>query len=512
MHQAAAGANCGSDSHPAVQTVGLTRDFPGVRALDSVDFSLESGEVHVLFGENGAGKSTLISMLAGAIKPTSGQILVRGQQVEIDSVHAARGLGISAVFQEFSLIPQMTIAQNMFLGAEELRRGMLNPGLEVRKAQEVLDSLEFRLEPGTPVDRLSRAEQQIVEIAKALRSELSVLILDEPTASLTSQETDRLFRLIRRIRRQRVGVIHITHRIAEIKEIGDRVTVLRDGRRVETVPAASASNDELVRLMTGRVFGELFPKVNSSPGDVLLEAENLHSADGALNGASATVRQGEIVGLAGLVGSGKSRFGKACFGAHRLSSGTIRFKGEVITKPTPAGMLDRGFMYLPSDRRQEGLMMTRPAMENISLAALAELPVSNGWVINGRRERALAGGLANRLNLSPRRLDLTTEHFSGGNQQKLMLARSLTRRFDLFVFDEPTVGVDVGTRAAIYEFISELCGQGAAILLISSDLPEILMLSDRVHVLFAGTVQAELSGEDITEENILASFFEGEAS
>ena len=510
-HQAAAGANCGSDSRPAVQTVGLTRDFPGIRALDSVDFSLDEGEVHVLFGENGAGKSTLISMLAGAIKPTSGQILVRGRQVEIDSVHAARGLGISAVFQEFSLIPQMTIAQNMFLGAEEVRRGMLNSGLEVRKAQKVLDSLEFRLEPGTRVDRLSRAEQQIVEIAKALRSELSVLILDEPTASLTNQETDQLFRLIRRIKRQGVGVIYITHRIAEIREVGDRVTVLRDGRRVDTVPAASASNDELVRLMTGRVFGELFPDVNSSPGDVLLEAEDLHSADGALNGASATVRKGEIVGMAGLVGSGKSRFGKACFGAHRLSSGTIRFKGEVIAKPTPAGMLDRGFMYLPSDRRNEGLMMTRPAMENISLAALSGLPFSNGWMVKSRRERSVAEGLADRLNLSPKRLDLTTEHFSGGNQQKLMLARSLTRHFDLFVFDEPTVGVDVGTRAAIYGFISNLCEEGAAILLISSDLPEILMLSDRVHVLFAGTVRAELAGEDITEENILASFFEGGA-
>ena len=511
-HPAGEGTDNRDNPCPLIQTVALTRDYPGIRALDDVDFFLRAREVHVLFGENGAGKSTLISMLAGATRPTSGKILFRGQPVEFDNVHAARNLGISAVFQEFSLIPQMSVAENMFLGAEERRRGLLDSRIQMKKAQAVLDSLDFHLDPGKRVDRLSRAEQQMVEIAKAFRSDLSVLILDEPTASLTSHETEHLFGLLRRLKQQNVGIVYITHRIAEINEVGDRVTILRDGRFVDTVDAKFTSEDELVRLMTGRVVGEVFPKVTFQPGDTILEVENLHTVDGSLNGASAVVRKGEIVGIAGLIGSGKSKFGRACFGALGLRKGSITFKGERIAKPTPREMLDRGLLYLPSDRRDDGLMMMRPAFENISLAAIGMRPFSNGWIVDGRQERKTADSLAARLNLSPRRLDQATEQFSGGNQQKLMLARSLTRNFDLFVFDEPTVGVDVGTRTAIYEFIAELCKQGAAILLISSDLPEILNLSNRVYVFFAGSIQVELTGDDIDEENVLASFFEREAA
>ena len=512
QHRAGEGTEDHGDPCPLVQTVALTRDYPGIRALDNVEFSLRAGEVHVLFGENGAGKSTLISMLAGATMPTSGQILFRGRAVEFDNVHAARNLGISAVFQEFSLIPQMSVAENMFLGAEERRRGLLHSGAQTMKARAVLDDLDFRLDPTERIDRLSRAEQQMVEIAKAFRSDLSVLILDEPTASLTSHETDHLFALLRRLRKQDVGIVYITHRIAEIREIGDRVTILRDGRFVDTVDAKSTSEDELVRLMTGRVVGEVFPKVSSEPGDTVLEVRNLHTDDGSLNGVSATVRKGEIVGLAGLIGSGKSRFGKACFGAVGLRRGTVTFKGERIPKPTPRTMLDRGLLYLPPDRRDDGLMMMRPAFENMSLAAVGMRPFSNGWIVDGRRERKITGALAERLKLAPPRLDRTTEQFSGGNQQKLMLARSLTRRFDLLIFDEPTVGVDVGTRSAIYEFIAELCELGAAVLLISSDLPEILNLSSRVYVFFGGSIQVELAGDQINEENVLASFFEREAA
>ena len=512
QHRAGEGAEDQGDPCPLVQTAALTRDYPGIRALDNVDFSLRAGEVHVLFGENGAGKSTLISMLAGATRPTSGQILFRGRAVEFDNVHAARNLGISAVFQEFSLIPQMTVAENMFLGAEERRRGLLHSGTQTKKARAVLDSLDFHLDPGERVDRLSRAEQQMVEIAKAFRSDLSVLILDEPTASLSAHEAEHLFDLLRRLRRQDVGIVYITHRIAEIREIGDRVTILRDGRFVDTVDARTTSEDELVRLMTGRVVGEVFPDVAFGPGETVLEADDLHTVDGSLNGVSATVRRGEIVGVAGLIGSGKSRFGRACFGALELRKGTVTFKGARIPKPAPRTMLDRGLLYLPPDRRDEGLMMMRPAFENMSLASIGVRPFSNGWYVEGGRERVIAGDLASRLHLSPRRIDRATELFSGGNQQKVMLARSLTTKFDLFIFDEPTVGVDVGTRSSIYEFITELCKRGAGILLISSDLPEILNLSNRVYVFFGGSIQAELSGGEITEENVLASFFEREAA
>lgn len=512
QHRAGEGTDDRGDPCPLIRTVALTRDYPGIRALDNVDFSLRAGEVHVLFGENGAGKSTLISMLAGATRPTSGKILFRGRAAEFENVHAARKLGIGAVFQEFSLIPQMSVAENMFLGAEVGRRGLLHARTQERKARAVLDSLEFDLDPGKRVDRLSRAEQQMVEIAKAFRSDLSVLILDEPTASLTSHETEHLFRLLRRLKRQDVGIVYITHRIAEINEVGDRVTVLRDGRFVDTVDARATSDDELVRLMTGRVVGEVFPQVAFRPAETVLTAEHLHTIDGSLNGVSASVRRGEIVGLAGLIGSGKSRFGRACFGALELGAGAITFRGERIPKPRPHDMLDRGMLYLPSDRRDDGLMMMRPAFENMSLPAIGMRPFSNGWIVDGRRERRVVEDLAARLNLPPGRLDRAAEQFSGGNQQKLMLARSLTRKFELFVFDEPTVGVDVGTRTAIYEFIVELCRQGAAVLLISSDLPEILNLCNRVYVLFAGSIQVELTGDAITEENVLASFFEKEAA
>lgn len=501
-------------ARPLLETVGLTKDYPGIRALDNMNFSLNAGEVHVLFGENGAGKSTLISMLAGANSPTAGKILFNGEAVELDSVHTARELGISAVFQEFSLIPQMTVAENMFLGAEPTRNGILQQKLQQQSAQELLDSLDFNISPTSRIDSLTRAEQQMVEIAKGFRSDLSVLILDEPTASLTHHETEQLFKLIEKLKAREVGIIYITHRMAEIGEIGDRITILRDGKFIDTIDANTTTEEELVDLMTGREVGHVFPKVEFAPGDVTLEVSELRTVGGSVNGASVSVRGGEIVGLAGLVGSGKSKFAQACFGAIDVEDGTICFKGEVIARPSSKDMLKRGFIYLPSDRRSDGLMMMRPARENISIASLDIAPFSKsgGFFLDNKGEADFVDQLTDRLNLSPRKSERDAGMFSGGNQQKLMLARSLTRQFDLIVFDEPTVGVDVGTRAAIYEFIAELCANGAAILLISSDLPEILNLSNRAYVFHQGRIQAELVGPEITEENVLSNFFEKDAA
>lgn len=503
-----------SGACPLLETVGLTKDYPGIRALDDMNFNLEAGEVHILFGENGAGKSTLISMLAGANTPTAGKILFNGNAVELDSVHTARGLGISAVFQEFSLIPQMTVAENMFLGAEPTRNGFLQHKAQQQSAQQILDSLDFHLSPVRRANTLTRAEQQMVEIAKAFRSDPSVLILDEPTASLTNHETEQLFKLINKLKTKNVGIIYITHRMAEITEIGDRITILRDGKFIKTVDAKSTTEEELVDLMTGREVGQIFPKIDFNPGETTLEVDNLRTVGGSVNGASVTVRSGEIVGFAGLVGSGKSKFAQACFGAIDIESGSIKFMGEKVERPTSKDMLKRGFLYLPSDRRSDGLMMMRPARENISIASLDIAPFSKpGSVfLNRKGEAAFVDQLTERLNLSPRKSERDAGMFSGGNQQKLMLARSLTRKFDLIVFDEPTVGVDVGTRAAIYDFIAELCANGAAILLISSDLPEILNLSNRAYVFYQGRIQAELAGDDITEENVLSHFFEKDAA
>ncbi len=359
---------------------------------------------------------------------------------------------------------------------------------------------------------LTRAEQQMVEIAKAFRSELSVLILDEPTASLTERETAQLFKLIEQVKAQGVGVIYITHRLSEIRRIGDRITVLRDGRYVATVDAQTTPEGELVRLMTGRVYDELFPKVRFKPGRELLSVERLTTASGSVVEASLSVCAGEIVGLAGLVGSGKSEVARACFGLEKIAEGHVRLKGEEVTGQGPKRMLKRGFFYVPPDRRDEGLMMMRPVRENVSLPSLTLAPFGNGALLDRRGETDRVRRLAEQLNLQPPRIERAVEAFSGGNQQKVLLAKSRTRPVQVFAFDEPTVGVDVGTRVAIYEFIRDLCEAGAGILLISSDLPEVLNLSNRAYVFYRGRVQAELAGDEITEEKVLSHFFERDAA
>jgi ribose transport system ATP-binding protein len=491
---------------------GITKRFPGVLALDGVDFDLRAGEVHVLFGENGAGKSTLISIIAGAQKPQAGSLRMRGETVELSSVHDARERGISAVFQEFSLVPQLTIEENLFLGAEITVGGLLSKRALHAKAEEILERLGFPLRPSQPVMYLSRAEQQMVEIAKAFRSDLSVLILDEPTSSLTERETEQLFRLIEQAKAEGVGIIYITHRMSEIRRIGDRITVLRDGRYIDTVDAKQCTDEELLRLMTGRVIDQVFPKIAFDPKEEILSVEGLSTANGELRDISISVRRGEVVGIAGLIGSGKSEVARACFGLEPLSAGRVAFDGEETTGLGPRKMLDRGFFYVPPDRRAEGLVMMRSVRENIALPSLRLSRFSGPILLKLAAERAEVTEICKRLNLQPRAIERAADHFSGGNQQKILLGKSLTRKVKLFVFDEPTVGVDVGTRVAIYEFIRDLCEAGAAILLISSDLPEILHLTNRVYVMYRGVLRSEFVGENITEENVLGDFFEKEAA
>lgn len=498
---------------PLLQARGIVKDYPGVRALDGVDFELLAGEVHVLFGENGAGKSSLISILAGASRPGEGAISFKGERVELGSVHEARELGISAVFQEFSLVPQLTVEDNLVLGAEP-RNGIFLDRKEIRReAVRILAELGFGIDPRKRVGALMRAERQMVEIAKAFRSDLSVLVLDEPTASLTNHEADRLFGLIEDLTARGVGIVYITHRMSEIRRIADRITILRDGRRVDAVDAESTSEDDLVRLMTGRVVGAVFPDLDLEPGDeTVLQVDEVTAFGGGVSEVSLNVRAGEIVGLSGLVGSGKSRIMQACFGAAPIEGGKVAFLGRDVTGASPRENIRDGFLYLPSDRRSEGLMMMRSVRENMALAALDVRPFSRGILMDRKGEGKAVDELAERLNLSPRRVEDPVDRFSGGNQQKAMLARSLTRPCRLIAFDEPTVGVDVGTRAAIYEFILGLAKRGVAIVLVSSDLPEILRLTNRAYVFYRGRVQAELDREQLTEENVLARFFEKEAA
>jgi len=491
---------------PLLQTSGLTKRYPGVVALDAVDFDLRAGEVHVLFGENGAGKSSLISLLAGANTPSAGDIRMRGVPVQFANVHEARRHGISAVFQEFSLVPTLTVAQNLSLGEEPRSGGMLDRKALRERARSMLADLGFDIGVDRLVAGLTRAEQQMVEIAKSLRGSVSVLILDEPTASLTDTEAQRLFALVARLKARGVGIVYISHRMHEITLIADRVTVLRDGHKIATSDAKATSPERLIEQMSGRAIEKIYPHIRHQPGEVVLQIDRLHSASGVRD-ASLTVRRGEVVGLAGLVGCGKSELFRAVYGLDAVTAGSVQFRGQLRTGAKIRQLLDEGLFYLPPDRKGEGLVMGFSARSNITLPLLhGPLHGRGGW-LRRRLGRKLASEAAERVELAPRNLERPVALLSGGNQQKVLFGKGLTRDAVLYVFDEPTVGVDIATRCALYLLIQQLCEAGAAVVVISSDLPEVLHLSHRVYVMSQGQITGELEGEAINESRVLNLFF-----
>ncbi|MEO8923336.1 MAG: sugar ABC transporter ATP-binding protein [Caldimonas sp.] len=490
-----------------LETRGLSKFYPGVRALDGVDFDLLAGEVHVLFGENGAGKSTLISLIAGANTPSEGMLQIDGQVVRPGSVREARSLGISAVFQEFSLIPTLSVTENLFLGAEPRRAGLLDRAAMRRRARDLLAELEFDLDPDQPVASLTRAQQQMVEIAKGLRGKLSVLILDEPTASLTDKETRRLFALIDKLKRDGVGIVYITHRMQEITEIADRVTVLRDGRKIATVDAKTTSHSTLIEMMAGRAVEQIYPHIAAQPGKVLLDVLDVSTRGGVRN-ASIQVRAGEVLGIAGLVGSGKSEIFRAIYGLDRIIAGRVRFDGNDRTGATTASLLREGFFYLPPDRKSEGLILDFTSNANIALPVLGTRLRGRFGLLRGKEHERITGAAGERVELAGRNASKRVGLLSGGNQQKVLFAKGLTDDAKLYVFDEPTVGVDIATRSALYRLIQSLCENGAAVVLISSDLPEVLHLAHRAYVMCAGRVAGELRGAQITESALLGLFFD----
>ena len=486
---------------------GISKRFPGVLALDSVDFDLLRGEVHALLGENGAGKSTLINIIAGSLQPDAGDMRYQGDRIADLSPHRARVIGISPVFQEFSLVPDLSVQDNLFLGREKTALGMLDRKSMRRRAREMINELGFDLQPDRKVGELSRAHQQMVEIAKALLTNVRLLILDEPTASLTESETSRLFDLMGRLKSSGVGIIYVSHRLAEIRRLADRITVLRDGRKISTVGVAEVDDRALIELMTGRAVGALFPAIRTTMGETVLRTERLSLANGLVADASFHVRAGEVVGIAGLVGCGKSELIRAIFGLEVILGGVIRHHGHALRGMTPRAALRSGICYFPSDRVAEGLALSRPVRENVSMASLDCNVVTRGPMLRRTEERRLVQRVADKLRLRPPRIEQSVVNLSGGNRQKVVLARGMMRGLNVFLFDEPTVGIDVGAKSEVYELIAELAAGGAAIVLVSSELPEVMNLSQRLYVMHRARIVAELEGANITEQAVLSHFF-----
>ncbi|HEV7254124.1 MAG TPA: sugar ABC transporter ATP-binding protein [Mesorhizobium sp.] len=485
----------------------ISKRYGPLLALDDVDFDVMPGEVHVLFGENGAGKSTMINVITGNVGPDGGSYRLLGNEVRTMTPQEARRRGIAAVFQEFSLVPDLTVLENLFLGRERRIAGLLKRAEMRREADAFIAKLGFNL----PLDRLvvdlPRAQRQLLEVAKALFEEARILILDEPTASLTDTDADRLFDLLFEMKRDGVGIVYVSHRMREIRLLADRVTVLRGGRKVATVAGADVSEAQLVEMMVGRPVGDLYPAIAHKPGKPLLEIEKLSSVDGRVRDVSLAVREGEIVGLAGLVGCGKGEIGRLVFGLDPISGGSVRVKGKPVARFSPRALLRRGVCYFPADRATDGLAPNRPIRENASAAALDLKRFGGGGWLRRRAENSKVREVFERLGVRPLRLEQTVLQFSGGNRQKVMLARGLMREIQIFLFDEPTVGIDVGAKAEIYQLMRDLAEGGAAILLISSELPEILNLSHRIYVMHEGEIVTHLEGEQRTEAQVLSGFF-----
>ncbi len=489
-----------SETH-VLEMRGITKRFPGVLALDSVDFDLRTGEVHALVGENGAGKSTLMKILSGALRADAGQILIDGQPVSINSPQDAARLGIAMIYQELNLAPHLSAGENIFLGREPLTpAGLVDFRRLHEQAQRLLDEVGAQVSSRQRVCELGIGQQQMVEIAKALCQNARFIIMDEPTASLSEAEVERLFRLIRDLKSRGVGIAYISHRLEEIFEIADRVTVLRDGQRVASKPVSETDIHELVRLMVGREVELVYPRRAAKVGDEVLRVENL-SRPPDLFDISFSVRAGEIVGLAGLVGAGRTELARAIFGADPPTAGTIYVDGRPVIIRSPQDAIRAGIALLTEDRKRDGLCLGLPVRANISLANLGQ--VMQAGLLSFTRERALAEGMVKRLDIRVASVDQLARYLSGGNQQKVVLAKWLLTRARVFIFDEPTQGIDVGAKAEIYRLIERLAQDGGAIIFISSYLPELMAMSDRILVMSRGRIVGELSREEATQEKIL---------
>lgn len=488
----------------------VTKAFPGVKALSDVNFTLKSGEVHVLVGENGAGKSTLIKLLTGALTLTEGKILLNGQEAHINGTIDAKRLGIAAVYQELTLIPTLSAYENIFIG-EEIKKNpfALDRKTMQKRCKEALAQVGTNIDIKIPVGQFGVATQQMIEIAKALQMNAKILILDEPSAVLTTEEIERLMDIIRALKAKGVGIIYISHRMDELKKIGDRVTVLRDGEYVDTldIQDPKVTTDYLIQLMVGRKITASKPVVDYDYGAELLKLDQVSQVD-FLKNINLSLRQGEIVGIAGLVGAGRTELAKVIFGVSKYSEGSIYIKGKKEKIKSPRKAINKGIGLVPEERKTQGLALDLSLESNVIMANLKN--VSKKGVINRNKRRLIAEENKAAMNIRTPSIRQKVGSLSGGNQQKVVLAKWLASKCDILIFDEPTRGIDVGAKQEVHDLIRKLAREGKALLVMSSELPEILSLCHRVIVMHEGRIQGNLSIEEATQEKILVLASGGE--
>jgi len=482
----------------------LCKSFPGVRALHNARLEIAAGEVHAVMGENGAGKSTLMKILAGVYQKDSGEISIDGQAVDITGPRAAQALGIGIIHQELNLMGHLSVAQNIFIGREPLGRlGMfIDTGKMARDTREIFERLHLNLEPYTLVRDLTVARQQMVEIARALSLDSRVLIMDEPTAALNDAEIDDLFRIIGQLKRQGVGIVYISHKMDELKRISDRVTVMRDGQYIGTVPTATTSMDTIIGMMVGRtLLDDERPPASEQGQEIALEVRGLNRGR-TIRNVSFSVRKGEILGFAGLMGAGRTEVARAVFGADKKDSGEIRVHGRRVDVRSPADAVKQGIGYLSEDRKHFGLATGMDVQTNIVLATLRRF-LSHGFILKPAAMQVAATKLIAQLGIKTTGTQQKVALLSGGNQQKIVIAKWLVRDCEILFFDEPTRGIDVGAKSEIYKLLNALAAQGRAIVMISSELPEVLRLSHRIVVMCEGRITGELAARDATQEKIM---------
>jgi rhamnose transport system ATP-binding protein len=497
----ASSSTAGAPGTPLLALEHAAKSFGSVRALEDGSIELHAGEAHGLVGENGAGKSTLVKILAGVHRPDSGRLLFQGRELRLHGPADARAAGIAVIYQEPTLFPDLSVAENIFMGRQPLAAGRRIDARAMRDQVEALmRRLGVPLDPSRPARGLSIADQQIVEIAKALSFEARVIVMDEPTAALSGTEVERLFTVARTLQDHGAAVLFISHRLDEVFALCQRVTVMRDGRQVFSGPLEGLSTDDLVRRMVGRELDTLYPKQPATRGDLALSVRRL-TREGVFTDVSFDVHHGEIVGLAGLVGAGRSEVARAAFGIDRRDAGEVVVEGRRLPPASPTAAMAAGMGFVPEDRREQGLVMDLSIARNASLASLGRL--RRGLLIRDADERRLAADWATRLRLKYARLGDPVSSLSGGNQQKVVLSKWLARRPTVLIVDEPTRGIDVGAKAEVHRLLSDLAGQGVAVLMISSELPEILGMADRVLVMHEGRLTAELSRQEATEERVM---------